>query len=174
MTSNPKIECPPSAADMLVIALRSLLPKPSGDAVADANTALNSNYPLGGKSPARLNVGGLVVKAGRATFGYDFRAFLTRARLRHEDKVVTTEILTGLTEPVVLLVFANATQNAQGMRVSFDPRRAWLNTPGGPVIFNALKVRAAVMGDGTLDPASNEVRVAKQLRIKLARKETKK
>ncbi len=159
---------------MIVGALRALLPKSSGDAVADANTVLNSNYPLGGKRPARLNVGGLAVKNGSATFGYDFGEFLARACLRYEDRVIAKELLTGIKEPVVLLVFSNATQNAEGMRVTFDPRRAWLNTPGGPVMFNALKVRAAVEGGVPLDPASNEARVAKHLRIKLARKETKK
>jgi hypothetical protein len=174
VTSGPRIERPPSAAEMIVVALRALLPNPCGDAATDANTALNSNYPLGGAKPARLNVGGLVVNAGRATFSYDYGAFLSGIGLRPEDKVVATEVLGGLTEPVVLLVFANATQNAERLRVTFDPRRAWLNIPGGPVLFNALKLRAAVAGDGTLDSASNEARVAKQLRIKLPRKEARK
>lgn len=174
MTSGPIIDRLPSAAEMIVVALRAVLPNACGDAATDANTALNSNYLLGGVKPARLNVGGLVVKDGRATFSYDFGTFLSGAGLRHEERAVATEVLDGLTEPVVLLVFANATHNAEGLRVTFDPRRAWLNTPGGPILFNALKLRAAVAGDGLLNPASNEARVVKQLRIKRPRKEAKK
>ena len=63
---------------------------------------------------------------------------------------------------------------AAGLRATFDPRRTWLNTPGGPILFNALKLRAAVAGNEKLDPDSNEARVAKLLRIKLTRKEASK
>jgi hypothetical protein len=149
-----------NAAEMIAHAFRKLLSARTGDARADAHLVLTSSHATP-KGIKRLNSGGAVVKPGRdALLDADFGLPLG-------EKVLANEVLTGLIGPCILLTFTNALHAVDSIRVTHDPRRAWVNTPGGPILFDATLVRRSATGDTELDRAGNEARAAKECRIKV-------
>ncbi len=113
----------------------------------------------------RLTIGvAMVVKTDRIVMNKDY-GFTADVVEKTSRELLREEILEGLDEATIMLLFTQALVDPFDLTVTYDPRRARLITPGGTITFDATKLRQGDFEDG-----SSEARVAKMTSIKKGKK----
>ena len=130
-----------------------------------ANEVLHSNHETPGDKVKRLTIGvAMVVKEDRVVMNKDY-GFAADVVDKTSRELLREEILEGLGEPTILLLFTQALVDPLDLTVTYDPRRARLISPGGVITFDATKLRRGDFEDG-----SSEARVAKLTSIRKEKK----
>ena len=126
-----------------------------------AKIILHANHTTPDGKVKRLTKGvAMVVKSDRIVMNKDY-GFAVDVIEKTSRELLRGEILQGLDEATIMLLFTQALIDPFDLTVTHDPRRARLITPGGTITFDATRLR-----QGNFEDGSSEARVAKMTSIK--------